>query len=67
MAELNRRCRPELRKTNRSWRIDETNVRVARKWTFICRAVDSTDATMGPLLIHADAHGPPSLPLFRSS
>jgi transposase-like protein len=22
--ELNRRCRPELRTTNRSWRVDET-------------------------------------------
>ena len=29
VPELNRRCRPELRKTNRSWRVDETYVRVA--------------------------------------
>src|SRR5437762_3845026 len=27
--ELNRRCRPELRLTNRSWRVDETYLRVA--------------------------------------
>jgi hypothetical protein len=27
--ELNRRCRPELRMTNRSWRVDETYLRVA--------------------------------------
>src|SRR5918911_3286215 len=27
--ELNRRCRPELRKTNGSWRCHETYVRVA--------------------------------------
>jgi transposase-like protein len=24
--ELNRRCRPELRQTNRSWRVDETEI-----------------------------------------
>ena len=29
--ELNRRCRRELRKTNRSWRVDETYLRVAGK------------------------------------
>ncbi len=27
--ELNRRCRPEIRQTNRSWRVDETYIRVA--------------------------------------
>ena len=31
--ELHRRCRPELRMTNRSWRVDETYLRVAGKWT----------------------------------
>src|SRR5580704_11694510 len=30
--ELNRRCRPELRPTNGSWRVDETYLRVAGKW-----------------------------------
>ena len=48
--ELNRRCRPELRKTNRSWRVDETYVRVAGKWTYLYRAVDSTGATIDFLL-----------------
>jgi IS6 family transposase len=33
--ELNRRCRTELRKTNASWRCDETYLRVARKWKWI--------------------------------
>ena len=32
--ELNRRCRPELRITKRSWRVDETYLRVAGKWTY---------------------------------
>ena len=48
--ELNRRCRPEIRRTNGSWRCDETYVRVAGKWTYLCRAVDSTGATIDFLL-----------------
>ena len=44
--ELNRRCRPELRNTNRSWRVDETYCRVAGKWTYLYRAVDSSGAAM---------------------
>src|SRR3954447_25909686 len=48
--ELNRCCRPELRKTNRSWRVDETYLRVAGKWTYLYRAVDSTGATIDFLL-----------------
>src|SRR4051794_9072023 len=38
--ELNRRCRPELRNTNRSWRCDETYLRVSGKWAYLHRAVD---------------------------
>ena len=48
--ELNRRCRPEIRRTNGSWRCDETYVRVAGKWTYLYRAVDSTGATIDFLL-----------------
>ena len=48
--ELHRRCRPELRMTNRSWRVDETYLRVAGKWTYLYRAVDSTGATIDFLL-----------------
>jgi hypothetical protein len=48
--ELNRRCCPELRPTNASWRVDETYLRVAGKWTYLYRAVDSTGATIGFLL-----------------
>ena len=44
--ELNRRCRPELRMTNRSWRVDETYLRVSGKWTYLYRAVDSSGATI---------------------
>jgi IS6 family transposase len=48
--ELNRRCRREVRNTNRSWRVDETYCRVAGKWTYLYRAVDSTGATIDFLL-----------------
>ncbi len=48
--ELHRRCRPKLRTTNRSWRCDETYLRVAGKWTYLYRAVDSTGATIDFLL-----------------
>ena len=44
--ELNRLCRQELRTTNGSWRVDETYLRVAGKWTYLYRAVDSTGARL---------------------
>src|SRR5436305_12636138 len=48
--ELSRRCRHELRNTNGSWRVDETYLRVAGKWTYLYRAVDSTGDTIDLLL-----------------
>src|SRR5437764_3677728 len=48
--ELSRRYRPELRRTNGSWRVDETYLRVAGKWTYLYRAVDSTGDTIDFLL-----------------
>jgi transposase-like protein len=48
--ELERRCRWQLRMTNRSWRVDETYVRVAGKWTYLYRAVDSEGNTIDFLL-----------------
>src|SRR5207248_1357282 len=48
--ELNERIRRELKRTNGSWRTDETYVRVAGRWTYLYRAVDSTGATIDFLL-----------------
>ena len=48
--ELNQRCRRELKPTNRSWRVDETYIRVKGKWTYLYRAVDSSGATIDFLL-----------------
>jgi transposase-like protein len=39
--ELHRRCRPKLRTTNRSCRVDETYLHVAGKWTYLYRFVPS--------------------------
>jgi IS6 family transposase len=44
--ELNTRIRRELKPTNGSWRTDETYIRVAGRWTYLYRAVDSTGATI---------------------
>jgi hypothetical protein len=42
--ESDRRCRRELRTTNGSWRVDETYLRVAGRWTYLYRTVDSAGA-----------------------
>jgi transposase, IS6 family len=48
--ELERRLRAHLKPTNKSWRVDETYVRVKGKWSYLYRAVDSTGATIDFLL-----------------
>ena len=47
---LNQRLRREVRHPNRSWRVDETYVRVAGKWAYLYRAVDSAGDTIDFLL-----------------
>jgi IS6 family transposase len=47
---LNQRLRRELRRPNRSWRVDETYVRVAGQWTYLYRAVDSAGDTIDFML-----------------
>ena len=48
--ELSKRVRRELRTPNRSWRVDETYVRVAGRWTYLYRAVDSAGETIDFML-----------------
>ncbi len=43
---LNQRLRRELRRPNRSWRVDETHIRVAGQWTYLYRVVDSSGDTI---------------------
>lgn len=47
---LSRRVRKEMRRPNRSWRVDETYVRVAGKWAYLYRAIDSAGDTIDFLL-----------------
>src|SRR6266849_7788346 len=48
--ELEKRLRPRLKPTNKSWRVDETYIRVKGKWVYLYRAVDSSGATIDFLL-----------------
>jgi len=48
--ELDRRCRPHLRSTNDSWRVDETYIEVKGKPKYLYRAVDSAGNTLDFLL-----------------
>ena len=48
--ELEKRCRPHLRRTTDSWRVDETYVKVKGEWMYLSRAVDSQGNTLEFLL-----------------
>jgi transposase-like protein len=47
---LNERLRRHLRPPGHSWRVDETYIRVAGRWAYLYRAVDSTGQTIDFLL-----------------
>src|SRR5919199_1874298 len=49
-AELEKRIRPHLCRSNGSWRTDETYVKVKGRWTYLYRAVDSRGQTIDFLL-----------------
>src|SRR5947209_13020510 len=48
--ELDRRCRPCLKATNDSWRVDETYVKIKGVWMYLYRAVDVQGNTLEFLL-----------------
>ena len=47
---LEKRIRPHLHRSNGSWRVDETYVKVKGRWTYLYRAVDSRGQTIDFLL-----------------
>src|SRR6266850_6788821 len=51
--ELDKRCRPHLKPTNKSYRVDETYIKVKGQDRYLYRAVDSTGQTI-------DFRSPPS-------
>ena len=48
--ELEQRLRSHLKPTNKSWRVDETYIRVKGRWCYLYRAIDSAGATIDFLL-----------------
>jgi transposase, IS6 family len=48
--ELEKRCRPHLKATTESWRVDETYVKIKATWMSLYRAVDSEGTTLEFLL-----------------
>jgi transposase, IS6 family len=56
--EIDKRCRPHLKSTNKSYRVDETYIKVKGKDRYLYRAVDSTGQTIDFLLTATrDAEG----------
>jgi transposase-like protein len=54
--EMDKRLRCYLKPTNKSWRVDETYIRVKGRWCYLYRAIDSTGATIDfPLSALRDA------------
>lgn len=49
-VELKKRCRPHWHTVTKSWRVDETYIRVKGKWKYLYRAVDSKGHTIDFLL-----------------
>ena len=43
--ELDRPCRPSLRATIDSYRLDETYIKIKKQWHYLYRVVDSTGAS----------------------
>jgi transposase, IS6 family len=48
--ELNKRCQPHFKRTNKSYRVDETYIKVKGQDKYLYRAVDSTGQTIDFLL-----------------
>jgi transposase-like protein len=62
--EMAVRQQQHLKSTNKSWRVDETYLKVKGPWTYLYRAVDSTGATVDFFLApHRDTEA--ALSLFR--
>jgi transposase, IS6 family len=48
--ELDKRCRPHLKSTNDSYRVDETYIKIKKQWYYLYRAVDSQGQTLDFML-----------------
>ena len=48
--EIDKKIRPHLKRTGKSWRVDETYIKVKGKWTYLYRAVDKEGNTLDFML-----------------
>jgi transposase-like protein len=48
--KLDQRCRPHLKATNNSYRVDETYIKIEKQWHDLYRVVDSTGHTLDYML-----------------
>ena len=64
--ELEQRLRRRLKPTNKSWRVDETYVRVKSRWCYLYRAIDSAGATID-FLLSAQRDAAAAKRLFRKA
>ena len=64
--EIDKRCRPFLRRTTDSYRIDETYVRVGGAWHYLYRGVDSNGDTLD-FLLRATRDRKAALAFFRKT
>ena len=60
---LNQRIRREMRRPNRSWRVDETYVKVAGRWSYLYRAIDQHEQVID-VLVSARRDGAAARALF---
>ncbi|KMP77382.1 Uncharacterized protein BCZB5J_02125 [Bacillus cereus] len=58
--ELDERVRRHLKKTNNSWRVDETYVKVKGQWIYLYREVDSEGNTIGFISVNQEINKQPS-------
>lgn len=64
--ELEQRLRRHLKPTNKSWRVDETYIRVKGRWCYRYRAIDSAGATID-FLVSASRDAAAAKRLFRKA
>ena len=64
--ELEEWLRRHLKPTNRSWRVDETYVRVKGRWCYLYRALDSSGATID-FVFSGLRHAAAATRLFRKA
>ena len=48
--ELDKRIRPSLKAVGKSWRVDETTIKIRSNWKYLYRAVDSSGNTIDFML-----------------